>query len=190
MNQEERAKWEERHRDTAPGAPEPSLVELLPLIPRGLTLDVAAGSGRHAIAMAKAGHHVIAADFSAIAMRQLHAMARAEQLTIAPIVADCEHTLPFRPGCFDCVVNISFLDRALVPRLKELLRIGGMLFFDTFLVDQAALGHPRDPRFLLQHDELRAMLAEMELISYREGLVYYSPEKRAWRATALARRRA
>jgi len=190
MNQRERAKWDQRHLEGSPGAPEPSLVELLPLIPTGLTLDVAAGSGRHAIAMARAGHRVVAADFSAVAMRQLDKIARADGLPITPIVVDLEDALPFRRGHFDCIVNVSFLDRALVPHLKKLLRIGGTLFFDTFLIDQATLGHPRDPRFLLKHNELREMLSEMELISYHEGLVHYSSEKRAWRATVLARRRA
>ena len=190
MNQQERSKWDERHRDSAPGAPEPSLVDLIPLMPHGLTLDVAAGSGRHAIAMAKAGHRVVAADFSAVAMQQLGKIARTEGLTIAPTVVDFEGPLPFPPSSFDCVLNVSFLHRTLIPHLKELVRVGGMLFLDTFLVDQATLGHPRDPRFLLQHNELRAMLSEMELLSYHEGLVHYSPEKRAWRASTLARRRA
>ncbi len=190
MNQQERAKWDERHRESAPGTPEPSLVELLPLMRSGLTLDVAAGSGRHAIAMARAGHRVVAADFSAIAMTQLGKIARAEGLPIDPMVVDFDDALPFRRGHFDCIVNVSFLDRAVAPHLKELLRIGGTLFFDTFLIDQATLGHPRDPRFLLKHNELREILSEMELISYHEGLVHYSSEKRAWRATALARRRA
>jgi len=190
MNRQERAKWDERHRDSAPGTPEPSIIELLPLMPTGLTLDVAAGSGRHALPLAKAGHHVIAADFSAIAMQQLASTARKGAQPIAPLILDFEAALPFRPASFDCVVNINFLDRPLVPRLKALLRVGGMLLFDTFLIDQATLGHPRDPRFLLQHNELRAMLSEMELLSYHEGLVHYSSEKSAWRATALARRKA
>ena len=64
-----------------------------------------------------------------------------------------------------------------------------MMFFDTFLIDQAALGHPSDPAFLLRHDELREMLASMELLRYREGMVTYPNGKSAWRATALARRR-
>ena len=62
------------------------------------------------------------------------------------------------------------------------------MLFDTFMIDQAAIGHPRDPRFLLQHYELRDLLAGMEILRYREGLTIYPGGKSAWRATALARR--
>jgi hypothetical protein len=63
------------------------------------------------------------------------------------------------------------------------------LLFDTFLIDQAASGHPRDPRFLLKHYDLRELLGDMELMRYREGIVTYPGDKHAWRAVALARRR-
>ena len=55
MSSDRRAYWNERHREGTAGAPEPTLVEMLPLMPRGLTLDIAAGLGRNAIALAEAG---------------------------------------------------------------------------------------------------------------------------------------
>jgi hypothetical protein len=55
--------------------------------------------------------------------------------------------------------------------------------------DEAGHGHLRNPRFTLGHYELRALLSDLELIRYREGLVVYPDGKRAWRGTALARRR-
>lgn len=188
MTRTERDAWEARHREATPGAPEPSLIEMLPLMPRGLALDVAAGAGRHAIALAQAGFRVVAVDYALTAMRLVGEAARRARWPIMPVVADLEAGLPFRPGSFDAVVNLNFLDRALVPLLKGALRRGGMLLFDTFLIDQAAVGHPRDPRFLLRHYELREMLSDMELLRYREGLTVYSAEKSAWRATALTRR--
>jgi hypothetical protein len=60
--------------------------------------------------------------------------------------------------------------------------------FDTFLIDQAEIGHPRNPDFLLKHYELREMLRGFELIRYREGLTIYPDGFHAWRASALARR--
>jgi SAM-dependent methyltransferase len=187
MNHAERASWEARHRGTVPGAPEPSLLEFLPLLPRGLALDIAAGTGRHAIALARAGFHVVAVDYSSEATSLLAAIARKESLSIMPVIADLQSTLPFSPESFDFVIDINFLERALVPSLKAALRRGGIMLFETFLEDQANLGHPRDPRFLLKRYELREMLSDMELIRYREGLTIYAAERRAWRATALAR---
>ncbi|HTT76419.1 MAG TPA: class I SAM-dependent methyltransferase [Candidatus Binataceae bacterium] len=189
MSLERQAYWDERHRDGTPGAPEPSLVELLPMLPRGRVLDIAAGLGRNAIALAEAGMRVVAADYSAQAMRALGRIATEGGLTIEPVIADLEDGWPFRPASFDLVVNITFLDRALTPYLMDALKPDGMLFFDTFLIDQAESGHPRDPAFMLRHYELRDMLATMELLRYREGIVAYPSGKTAWRATALAQQR-
>ena len=189
MNRQRRTVWEDRHRGASqPGEPEPSVVEMLPLLGRGLALDVAAGTGRNSVALARAGIRVVAADFSVNAMRILAAEARCEGLPIMPVVADLEESFPFRAQRFDTVVNVSFLSRAIVPYLKEALRVGGVLLFDTFLIDQAETGHPRDPAFLLMHYELREMLTGMELLRYREGMVAYPGDKSAWRAVALARR--
>lgn len=188
MSLERRAYWEERHRSDTPGPPEPSLMEVLPMLPRGLTLDVACGLGRHAIALAETGHAVAAVDYSVPAVAKLRHTASERHLTIHPIIIDIEAAFPFRPSSFDVVANLSFLSRALVPHLIAALRPGGMLLFDTFLIDQAATGHPNNPAFLLRHGELREMLASMELLRYREGVVTYASGNSAWRAMALARR--
>jgi SAM-dependent methyltransferase len=180
--------WEQRHCGAGIGQPEPSLVEFLPLLPRGCALDIAAGKGRNSIPLARNGTHIVAVDWSQNALNSLAFTARNEELAIQPVIADLEESLPFQPQSFDVVLNISFLQRALFRPLKMVLRLGGVLLFDTFLIDQAACGHPRDPRFLLGHYELRDLLADMELLRYREGIVDYGASKQAWRATALARR--
>jgi tellurite methyltransferase len=164
---------------------------MLPLLPQGIALDIAAGTGRNSIALARAGRRVVAVDFSAAGLRQLAGIVRRDHLTISTVVADLEETFPFGPNTFDLVLNVSYLDRALIPHLKSALRPGGAIFFDTFMVDEAGEsgdGHLRNTRFMLEHYELRALLAGLELIRYREGLVVYPGGKRAWRATALARR--
>jgi len=187
----DRHKWEERHCAAAKiGEAEPSVIEFLPLLPRGRALDIAAGTGRNSLPLARAGIHVVAVDWSANALNLLALIARKDQLAIEPVIADLEESLPLRPESCDSVLNVSFLERGLFPALKKVMRRGGMMLFDTFLIDQAASGHPRNPRFLLGHYELSDLLSDMELIRYREGIVDYGGGKRAWRATALARRTA
>jgi tellurite methyltransferase len=171
----------------APGAPEPFFNQVLPLLPRGLALDVAAGSGRHSLALARAGIKVVAIDHSAAALTTLGQAARAERLCVSPLVAELEN-FPMPAEQYDLVVNINFLDRTLMPALKRAVLPGGMILFDTFLVDQAALGHPRNPAYLLEHYELRALLEGFALLRYREGLTVYPDGAQAWRAAALARR--
>lgn len=186
---EKRNDWESRQRTSGPPrAPEPSVIEWLDLLPRGLALDVAAGTGRHSLLLARAGFKVVAIDYAEAALSTLQSIARAERLSVFPLAADLS-TFPLPRGRFDAILNLNFLDRALVPRLVDALRPGGALLFDTFLIDQAATGHPRNPDFMLQHYELREMLSGMDLMRYREGIVAYPDGQTAWRAAALAMRK-
>ena len=91
---------------------------MLSRIPRGIALDVAAGRGRNAFAMARAGVKVVAVDFSTEAMRILAASARAAQLAVWPVVANLD-SFHLKDDSFDAIVNINFLDRALFPNFAR-----------------------------------------------------------------------
>jgi tellurite methyltransferase len=188
MSEPLRAEWDERHRGKPAGEAEPFLAAMIARMPRGVALDIAAGRGRNAIALARAGMTVIAVDFSAEAMRLLAATARAADLAIWPVVANLD-SFHLKDESFDAIVNINYLDRALFPNFARALRPGGILIAETFLVDQAEIGLPRDPRFLLGHGELRALAARLDVEEYSEGAITYPNGERAFRASIAARRR-
>jgi SAM-dependent methyltransferase len=187
MNEPQRAQWNERHRGKPAGEAEPFVTAMLPRIPRGIALDIAAGRGRNAIALAHAGMTVVAVDYSSEAMRLLAATARTAHLPVWPVVANLD-SFHLKDKSFDAIVNVNFLDRALFPHFARALRPGGMLIAETFTVDQAAIGHPRDPRFLLGHGELRALAGVLEIEEYGEGMLTYPDGERAYRASIVARR--
>ena len=189
MNDERRAAWERRHQGSRAGAPEPSVAEIIALLPRGRALDLAAGTGRNALALARAGFAVVAADYSQSALAEIARAAAVEDLPIEAVLADLAAGLPLRAESFDLAINVNFLERALIPEITRALKPGGALLFDTFLIDEVGVDHLRDPRFALGHYELRGLLGAIELLRYREGIVEYPNGRRAWRATALARRR-
>ena len=189
MTSSERIKWEDAHRGKAAGGEaEPFVAEMMALLPRGgLVLDVAAGRGRNALALARAGMRVVAADFSQVAIRALAELAGSEHLAIWPLMADFDK-FAFLDETFDAIVDVNFLDRALFPQFARALKPGGILVAETFLVDQAEIGHPKDPRFLLKHYELRELVGGLELLRYREGVIVCPDGTQAWRAGAVARR--
>jgi tellurite methyltransferase len=188
MSEAGHAEWDNCHRGKPAGDAEPFLTAMLARIPRGVVLDVAAGRGRNSIPLARAGMRVVAVDFSVEAMRLLATTSRSERLAIWPVVANLDN-FHLKDESLDAIVNINFLDRALFPKFERALRPGGILIADTFLVDQAALGHPSDPRFLLAHGELRALAGGLEIEEYREGPVTYPNGEHAWRTSMIARRR-
>jgi SAM-dependent methyltransferase len=168
MSESDRHHWQNTyacHCGTLVG-PAPFLVDHVRLLRPGRTLDLAAGFGRNALFLAERGHRVVAADVAREALQQLRRRSR----TVEAVQVDLDHP-SFRISSFDNVVCINFLDRRLFPAMLRWLRPGGVLLVDTFLVDQREVGHPRNPAFLLDHNELLERLREARVLRYREGAV-------------------
>ena len=88
-------------------------------------------------------------------------------------------------SAFDVVLVFNYLHRPLFPALRRALAPGGLLFYETFLLEQAERGHPKHPDFLLQPGELRQLVAPLEVLREFEGEFAGS-----WSAAIAARRSA
>lgn len=149
-------------------APSPFVTEHLAAARPGVALDVACGRGRHALALARAGWRVEAIDRSFEACRELQQRAMLERLPIEVVCADLTRLrLPRRR--YTVVVDTLYLDRSIVPALVGSLVTGGLLLFETFVVEQLATGHPRDPAFVLQPNELLHLVGSLRVRAFREG---------------------
>lgn len=71
-------------------------------------LEVAAGTGRFSLALARQGYTVTAVDSSAEMLDQIRETAEAEGLTITCVEADV-FNLPFADGAFDTVFSLRFV---------------------------------------------------------------------------------
>src|SRR3989441_8939291 len=97
--------WDEKYRLTAAAQPaEPASIvgELLPLLPQGPALDVACGTGRHALLLGARGQHVTAVDWSGAGLEVLEARARAEGIPIRRI-SSAEQVVKRHHGGIDLV---------------------------------------------------------------------------------------
>jgi len=186
-----------RHLEETAGVPAPSswLIECADLLPsssapgeaaeatRPQALDVACGSGRHALLLAAAGLDVLAIDRDAATIEGLQAAAKRLGLVLRTDIRDLEAPDgdgsgggsiattggPFAPAAFDLIVVVHYLHRPLFPALVRALAPGGLLLYETFTVDQAALGHPKNPAFLLKPGELPRLVAPLHVVRQREG---------------------
>lgn len=148
------------------------LLDNADLLPRGgRVLDVACGRGRHALLLAGAGFEVRAVDRDADAIARVTDVASKLGFPIDARVMDLETDPPpaLGAGEHDVVLVFNYLHRPLMPRLREAVAPGGLVFYETFTVKQAERGHPRNPAFLLQDDELPALMAPLEIVRAREG---------------------
>lgn len=169
---DDRRRWEQRYatRDEARvDAPSAFLEQQIDRIARGPALDLACGAGRQAIHLARHGFTVDAIDIAITGLRHAQHAARRQQLPIRFIQADLDH-FALAQDHYALAVNVRFLHRGLWPALKRCTRPSGIVLCETFTIDQAAIGHPSNPAYLLAHDELLHAFADFEVLTYTEGL--------------------
>lgn len=167
--------------------PEPTrwLVDHAALLPAaGDALDVASGSGRNAFWLAAHGLSTLAIDRDADKIETIRRTAEERHLALRAEVADLESTVesgfsrisPVESGfsrtfgqTYDVIVVVHYLHRPLFPALREALRPGGVLVYETFTRAQARRGKPTNPAFLLEPGELRELVAPLDVVAEREG---------------------
>jgi SAM-dependent methyltransferase len=191
MMQEDQKHWDEKHA-AGHGEDSPSsfLEEVLRskswTIRLGRALDIATGKGRNAVFLAEHGFKVDAMDISAVALEEARKIAQAKKLDIKFIEADLDHAeLP--EAAYELIVDFNFLERALIPKIKSALKPGGHIVFETFLIDQKELGHPRNPAYLLGHNELLDLFRDFRVLYYQEGKVI-EEGKESYRAGLLGQK--
>ena len=131
MSDEDRKKWDARYKlpDAMPAEPSLLLTQLDDDLPRsGRALDVAGGSGRHAIWLAQRGLDVTVADISEVGLAIAKERAAAADVSLDTLLLDLE-TDPFPNGPWDLIVSIRFLRRELFEIFPKVLAPGGMLVF-------------------------------------------------------------
>lgn len=151
--------------------PSPWLIENADLLPRGgRVLDVACGRGRHALLLASAGFDVRAIDRNPEAIAFVRQTAAKLGWPIDADVVDLEtETPPDFAREFDAIIVFNYLHRPLVPVLRDALKPGGRMFYETFTTRQAERGHPTNPAFLLKDGELAELMAPFTILRSREG---------------------
>lgn len=88
---------------------------------------------------------------------------------------------------FDAVIVFNYLHRPLFPFIREAIRPGGLIVYETFTIDQKRFGRPSNPDFLLEHGELHSLFEDWEQIAGFEGELA-NPERAV--ARLIARKQA
>ena len=146
-------------------------MESIGLLAIGRALDVAMGTGRNAIYLAKMGFDVEGVDVSPEAVDIALESAQKAGVTIRAQVADLEGKYHIKTDAYDVIICFNYLQRSLIPQIRDGLRKGGMVVYETFIVDQTRFGKPRNPDYLLKHNELLHLFRDLRCLRYREGIV-------------------
>lgn len=126
--------WEQRYR-TETGVRDGSLAQPTPLVARflsmaqpGTALDLAAGTGRNAIWLARQGWDVTAIDGASTAIEILNKQAAQSGVSVRTVVADLEKgEYVIEPGTWDAITICYYLQRGLLEPAKAGVRPGGLI---------------------------------------------------------------
>ena len=147
---------------TPSAAPSAWVQRWAPLITQGTVLDLACGSGRHAIFFLGRKLKVVAVDRDP------------QEIPGARFIqADLEDGSPWplEGEKFEGVVVTNYLYRPLMGRLMDSLSEGGVLIYETFMAGNERFGRPSNPEFLLRPGELLEAFRELAVKGFEEGEV-------------------
>lgn len=145
------------------------LREHVDLLSRGKALDIAMGEGRNAVFLAKNGFDVDGCDISESAIKKALDLATENNVKIHAFVADLE-TYKLPKNTYDVIACFYYLQRDLVPQMKEALKPGGMMIYETYTIENRELGFegPKNKDYLLKPNELLDLFKDFKIIYYRE----------------------
>ncbi|MFM8551910.1 MAG: dihydroneopterin aldolase [Nitrospiraceae bacterium] len=155
--------------------PAPFLQEQLARLPKGTVLDLASGQGRNALYLAGLGYAVEAVDRDQQALTTLADTAgrrHLRNLTTRQMDLESDPVHPPDLGAerYDVILVFFDLHRPLFPALLRALKPGGLLIYETFLIDNhLRRQHPKRKEFCLAHNELLRLIGHLQVRHYDEG---------------------
>ena len=129
----------------------------------GNALDLACGTGRNTHFLDELGFKVDAIDLSDYALGQIK-----DTQNITKIEVDLDD-YDLKKDSYDLVLNVNYLNRRLMFQMKDALKKGGLLIFETFIQahskpEQGSM----NPDYLLKTNELLDVFRDFEIIYYEE----------------------
>ena len=152
------------------------LIEQQHHLPKGTILDLATGHGRNALYLASQGYSVVGVDRDIDALHFVDQKAKEQKWSnLTTLRQDLEENPPdslhLGMNTYDGILVFFYLHRPLFPALIRALKPGGVLVYETFLIDNHHIhGHPRRQEFCLQHNELLQLTNTLRVIHYSEGV--------------------
>jgi len=173
--------WDKRYKEgfyNSATEPHELLKKFWQIIPKGYVVDIAMGSRRDAIFLAKKGFDVYGIERSLEAIKIGRKATIEQGCNITAILGNAS-ALPFKKGSADGLVIFYFLMRDIVGSTIELLKKDGILIYETFLKRQNLIDRWRNPDYLLEDGELIVHFQELDLIFYEETTTSINGNKRA-----------
>lgn len=171
---DDREKWNLKYKEKLLVSAEPKvnarLEKLVTNQAAGSAIELACGLGANSFYLASLGFDVTAVDVSEVALNFVREQAEQKGMEIRTRLADLTHSnslLDFIQE-YDLVVMTYYLDRAMFPLMKSLVKPGGYLFMETFYTAENG-GKPQiSSKYKLTSNELLSEFGEWKVIYFHQ----------------------
>ncbi|WP_373036790.1 class I SAM-dependent methyltransferase [Sulfurimonas sp.] len=181
---EDKQRWNEKYLEKSQQENVSAIIEkYIDYANVGQALDIACGTGRNTQFLALKGFEVDAVDISDVALKEIK-----KSSNIKKIDADLDK-YNITPRKYDLIVNINYLNRRLVPQMKDGLKDGGLIIFETFLLAHGEFNLPTmNLEYLLRKNELLHSFIGLDVIYYEEKIVTNIKGERVKIASLVAKK--
>ncbi len=130
-------------------------------------LDIACGAGRNSIFLAENGFKVDAVDIAKLALDTLNEESKAKNLTqkITTHLIDLD-VYEIEKDKYDLIIMANYLNRDIIKKAKISIKKDGILFVETYMLDDANEKTKSDMSNLLQSQELKNIIDNSFKILY------------------------
>ena len=172
MAEADREKWDAKYRTGDYGQGDPAwLKHFEEDVPQGgNALDVAAGSGRISVFLARRGFRVLAVDISPVGLALARETAADEGVNIETRQMDLERE-PFPEGPFDLIACFHYRQRTLFPLISAQVAPGGVVVAELATIKNLERQAKPSRRWLCESGELLSGCHDLEVVYYRESWV-------------------
>ncbi len=137
----------------------------------GTALDYACGLAANGRWLSQQGFQVTAWDASSVAIDKVNHYCQTHNINLQAEVHDLERA-PLPETEVDVLVVSFYLHRPTLKQLAQLLKPGGLLFYQTFCGKQRNGRGPGNPSFRLESGELLDVFDDLQVLYYREDSDY------------------
>ncbi|WP_174727543.1 class I SAM-dependent methyltransferase [Mesobacillus harenae] len=168
-------KWNRKHTDRLNEVEEPlptaRLERLSTYLKGGSALDLACGLGGNSLFLARMNYEVQAIDISDVAVSYIKEQAAKQELAISPRVSDLTdlEQLTLEASSFDLGVITYYLDRAIFPLVKSIIKESGYFFMETFYIATQHGNQKVSNKYKLESNELLAEFRDWKILFYEEN---------------------
>ena len=180
---DDKKRWNTKHKTKDLPSDVSKIVEKYHALSNGKkALDIACGQGRNTKFLASFGYSVDAVDYSDYALCSIE-----DNKHINKIEADLDN-YKITPNAYDLIVNINFLERRLFAQIKDGLKSGGLVIFETLVLSFCEDCKPSNLNYLLRTNELLHSFIGLEVIYYEEKFEINHLGEKVKKASIVARK--